>query len=86
MRVEIMTKFISRKNPVSSSSLKRRPLGTVIRHHSEWETVCFTRTRGGWRREREDFSGLRPEVVSSAAVAAECNSAMGCRESWAKVY
>ncbi len=81
-----MTKFISRKNPISSSSLKRRPIGAVVIHHSEWEDVRFTRTNGGWIRERTDFSGLRPEVVNSAAVAAECNSAVGCRESWARVY
>ena len=81
-----MTKFISRKNPVSARSLKRRPLGAVVRHHSEWETVCFTRTRGGWRRERTDFVGMTPEVVTSVQVARECNHAFGCKDSWAKVY
>ena len=78
--------YVSRNNTVSARSLKRKALGTVVRRHSRWEDVKFTRTNGGWKREREDFSGLRPEVVSSAAVAAECNSAVGCRESWAKVY
>ena len=82
-----MAKFISRKNPVSVRSLKRRALGTVVRHHNgAWEDVKFTRTRGGWLRERTDFTGLSPVVVSSAAVAAEANSAVGCKESWARVY
>ena len=82
-----MTKFISRKNTVSPSSLKRRPIGAVvILHNGSWETVRFTRVHGGWCREREDFSGLTPVVVSSTAVANECNHAFGCRESWAKVY
>ena len=82
-----MAKFVSRFNPVSVRSLKRKPLGSVVRHHNgRWEDVKFVRVHGGWLREREDFSGLRPEVVSSAAVAAECNTAVGCKESWAKVY
>ena len=81
-----MAKFVSSRNVVSARSLKRRELGATVRHHSTWEDVKFTRVAGGWRREREDFSGLRPEVVTSAAVAAECNSSVGCAESWAKVY
>ena len=81
-----MAKFVSHRNPVSVRSLKRKALGAVVRHHNAREDVRFTRMAGGWLREREDFSGLRPEVVSSAAVAAECNTAVGCRESWAKVY
>ena len=82
-----MARFVSRVNPVSARVLKRKPTGSVVRHHNgSWEDVKFTRVTGGWRREREDFSGLRPVVVSSAAVARECNSAMGCRESWARVY
>ena len=81
-----MAKYISRRAPVSASSLKRRAIGAVVRRHSAWEDVRFTRVHGGWKREREDFNGLRPEVVSSAAVAAECNGAVGCRDSWAKVY
>ena len=80
-----MAKFVSRFNPVSVRSLKRRPVGAVVRRHG-YEDVLFTRVNGGWSRQRTDFSGLRPEVVSSAAVAAECNSAMGCASSWAKVY
>lgn len=81
-----MAKFISRRNPVSVASLKRRPLGAVVRRYSSEETVKFTRVTGGWLRSREDFSGLSPEVVSSAAVAAECNGAVGCASSWARVY
>ena len=82
-----MAKYVSRRAPVSVRSLKRRPAGTVVRHHNgRYEDVRFTRVVGGWLREREDFAGLRPEVVTSAAVAAECNTAFGCSESWAKVY
>ena len=82
-----MAKFVSSKAPVSVRSLKRRPLGSVVVHHNgNWEDVRFTRVPGGWLREREDFSGLRPEVVSSADVARECNRAVGCSDSWAKVY
>ena len=82
-----MAKFISRRNPVSVRNLKRRPYGAVVRHHNgRYEDVRFTRVHGGWLREREDFNGLRPVVVSSAATAAECNHAFGCADSWAKVY
>ena len=82
-----MAKFVSAHNPVSTRSLKRRSIGAVVRHHNgNWEDVRFTRVHGGWLREREDFTGLRPEVVSSAAVAAECNRSYGCADSWAKVY
>ena len=82
-----MAKFVSFRNPVSARVLKRKPLGTVARHHNgSWEDIKFTRVRGGWRREREDFIGLSPEVVSSAAVARECNHAFGDATSWAKVY
>ena len=82
-----MAKYISRRNPISASSLKRRSIGSVVRHHNgRWEDVRFERVHGGWLRERTDFSGLSPEVVSSATVARECNSAVGCRESWARVY
>lgn len=78
--------FISRRNPVSASSLKRKPLGTVVRHHNgAWEDVEFTRVSGGWLRERVDVTSER-EVVSSAAVADECNKAIGCRQSWAEIY
>ena len=81
-----MGKFISRRNPIQASALKRRELGTVIRHHSEWEDVEFVRVRGGWLRERVDVTGETPTVVSSATVAEECNHAFGCKESWAEVY
>ena len=81
-----MAKYVSRRAPVSVASLKRKPTGSVVRRHGGREDVRFTRTNGGWKRERVDFVGLRPEVVSSADVARECNSAMGCAESWARVY
>ena len=81
-----MAKFVSHSNPVSVRSLKRRVVGSVVRHHGGRADVKFTRVVGGWLREREDFTGLSPVVVSSAAVAAECNRALGCKESWAKVY
>ena len=82
-----MAKFVSRSNPVSVRALKRKSVGAVVRYHNgNWEDVRFTRVKGGWLREREDFVGLRPELVASAAVAAECNTAFGCSESWAKVY
>ena len=82
-----MARFISRHAPVSISSLKRRPIGTVIyRHHGYWEDVRFTRVTGGWLRERTDFTGLSPVIVNSAAVARECNGAIGCAHSWAEVY
>ena len=82
-----MAKFVSHRNPVSVRSLKRKALGAVVRHHNgAWEDVKFTRVVGGWSREREDFAGLRPVVVSSAEVARECNCSYGCAESWAMVY
>lgn len=82
-----MAKFVSRVNPVSARSLKRRSIGAVVRHHNgRWEDVRFTRVHGGWLREREDFTGLRPEVVSSSVVADECNRSVGCADSWARIY
>ena len=82
-----MAKFVSSKNPVSARSLKRKPLGAVVVHHNgRWEDVKFSRVNGGWLRERVDVTSERPEVVSSADVARECNRAVGCAESWAKVY
>ena len=82
-----MSRFVSCRAPVSVSSLKRRPHGTVVRRHNgNWEDVKFTRVAGGWLREREDFTGLSPVVVTSADVARECNTAVGCTHSWAKVY
>ena len=81
-----MAKFVSRKAPVSSASLKRRPVGAVVRRHGGREDVKFVRVPGGWLRSREDVTSERPTVVSSAAVADECNTAVGCKDSWAKVY
>ena len=81
-----MAKYVSRVNPVSVRSLKRRELGAVVLRHSRWEDVRFTRTNGGWLRSRVDVTSERQTVVSSAAVAAECNRSVGCKESWAKVY
>lgn len=82
-----MAKFTSRVNPVSANTLKRKPKGSVVVHHWNYGEVRFTRVNGGWLAEREDSVWVRPaEVVSSAAVARECNSAAGVRESWARVY
>ena len=81
-----MAKYVSRSNPVSVRSLKRRPIGAVVRRHGGREDVRFTRVTGGWVRERTDVTSERPQVVSSAATAAECNRAYGCADSWAKVY
>ena len=81
-----MNRFISRRNPISVGALKRKEIGTVAFHHNgRWEDVKFSRVHGGWVRERVDVDD-RPEVVSSAAVADECNHAFGCKESWAEVY
>lgn len=81
-----MTRFISRRNPISARALKRKPVGTVAFHHNgSYEDVRFTRVVGGWARERVDISE-QPTVVSSAVVANECNHAFGYRESWAEVY
>ena len=81
-----MAKFVSRRAPVSTRALKRRPCGSVVRRHGGREDVRFTRVVGGWRRERTDVTSEHPTVVTSAAVAAECNTAVGCKDSWAKVY
>ena len=81
-----MTKYISCKNPISGRALKRKEIGSVVTRHYGRVDVKFTRVHGGWRRERTDVTSEHPELVTSAAVAAECNSAVGCKESWAKVY
>ena len=82
-----MARYISRRNPISAVSLKRKPIGAVVRHHNgRWEDVEFTRVSGGWLRERVDFSGSTAVIVSSVAVADECNRAFGCADSWAEVY
>ena len=80
-----MAKYISYRNPISSHALKRKAAGSVVIRHGGREDVRFTRVSGGYKRERMDVSE-RPEVVTSAAVAAECNRAMGCKSSWAEVY
>ena len=82
-----MARYISRKNPISVASLKRRPLGSVIVHHWSHGEDRFARCVGGWRRELEDSIWIWPPViVSSAYVANECNKAIGCKESWARIY
>ena len=81
-----MAKFVSRRAPVSVASLKRRWNGAVVLLHSPWEDVKFSRVHGGWRRSRTDVTSERPVVVSSVVVARECNTAVGCKESWARVY
>ena len=81
-----MAKFISSRNPVSAGALKRKPIGAVVTRHGGREDVKFTRVAGGWLRSRVDVTSERPTVVTSADVANECNTAMGCKESWARVY
>ena len=81
-----MARFVSSRNPISANTLKRLEHGTVVVRMSGYEDVRFTRTHGGWIRERTDVTSERPELVSSAAVASECNTAVGCKESWARVY
>ena len=81
-----MAKYVSSNNKVSARTLKRKSVGAVVLRHGGREDVRFTRVKGGWLREREDVTSERPELVSSAAVAAECNRSVGCAESWAKVY
>ena len=80
-----MAKFVSEHNPVNAHALKRKETGSVVIRHGGRENVKFTRIAGGWRRQRMDVSET-PTVVSSAAVAKECNTAVGCRDSWARVY
>ena len=81
-----MARYVSREHPVSVGALKRRSIGTTVRHHVCRDDVKFTRVNGGWRREREDLIWDKPELVSSSAVAAECNNAYGCKDSWARIY
>lgn len=80
-----MAKYISYRNPISSRALKRKETGSVVICHGGRENVKFTRVEGGWRRKRMDISE-DTTVVTSAAVANECNTAVGCKESWARVY
>ena len=82
-----MTRFVSSRNPISTNALKRKSVGTVvIRHHGTYETIKFTRCAGGWVREVSIGPRVDLVVVPSASVADECNKAVGCKESWAKVY
>lgn len=81
-----MAKFVSQKKPASVRALKRKPVGSVVIRHGGHEDVHFTRIHGGWRRERVDVASEKTTVVSSQAVANECNTATGCKSSWAKVY
>lgn len=83
----IMARYVSSRNPITTCALKRKQLGSVVVHHWTCGEVKFTRVHGGWLCEREDSVWVAPaEVVSSADVATECNKALGCKESWAKVY
>ena len=79
-------KFVSSRNPISVNTLKRKPHGSVVIYHGGREDITFTRIKGGWIRVRTDITSETPFVVSSTTVADECNTAMGCKESWAKVY
>lgn len=82
-----MARYVSRVNPVSVASLKRKSLGTVVVHHWTYGEARFTRVHGGWLYELEDSVWVRPaEVISSADVANVCNRAIGCKESWARIY
>ena len=81
-----MAKFISSRNPISAGTLKRKPIGAVVTRHGGREDVKFTRVLGGWIRVRTDITSEKQTVVSSADVANECNTAVGCKESWARVY
>ena len=81
-----MAKYISRKNPISVAYLKRRGIGSVVVNHSNYEDVRFTRVHGGWCRERTDIRWAKSEIVTSVQVARECNMALGCKESWARIY
>lgn len=81
-----MSRFVSSRNPVSANALKRKPKGCVVVHHYGRVDVKFTRRAGGWVREVSTGSRVDLVVVPSASVADECNKAVGCKESWAKVY
>lgn len=82
-----MARYVSRNNTISATCLKRKPKGSVVVHHWTLGEVRFTRVNGGWLAEREDSVWVSPAVViSSTSVADECNRALGCKESWAKIY
>lgn len=80
-----MTRFVSQKNPVSINALKRKAAGSVVICHGGREDVRFTRVAGGYKRERTDVTSEDATIVSSAAVATECNRAVGCKSSWARI-
>ena len=80
-----MAKYVSSRNPVSMHALKRKAAGSVVRRHGGREDVKFTRVAGGYKRERMDVNE-DATIVSSSDVASECNSAMGCKSSWARIY
>ena len=80
-------RYVSRRNPIASNTLKRKTLGTVVVHHWSYGEVRFTRVNGGWLAEQEDSVWVKPaEVVTSTDVANVCNRALGCKESWARIY
>ena len=80
-------RYVSRRNPIASNTLKRKTLGTVVVHHWSYGEVRFTRVNGGWLAEQEDSVWVKPaEVVTSTDVANVCNRAIGCKESWACIY
>ena len=80
-----MARFVSKRNPISAGALKRKAPGSVVMRHYGRTDVKFTRMAGGYKRERMDVTSSTT-VVSSTAVASECNSAVGCKSSWARVY
>ena len=81
-----MAKFVSQKNPVSMRVIKRKPAGSVVLIHSGREDIKFVRVHGGWCRSREDVTSEKDTIVSSTTVANDCDRAVGCESSWAKVY
>lgn len=82
-----MARYVSRVNPVSAASLKRKPVGTVVVHRWTYGEARFTRVRGGWLYENEDSVWVRPaEIIPSTDVANVCNRALGCKENWARIY
>ena len=82
-----MARYVSRNNTISATCLKRKRIGSVVVHRWSLGEVRFTRVNGGWLAEREDSVWVAPAVVvTSASVADEINKAIGCKESWARIY
>ena len=81
-----MAKYVSSRNTISARALKRKTAGSVVVLHYGRVDIKFARVHGGWLRSRTDVTSERSDVVSSAVVADECNHAVGCADSWAKVY